>query len=143
MKEYTDHDSMACFAEAWGGQLVREIPHAGYDQIGGTHGSESQSRCLHQAATIYPCQRMRIILMYNINVPAHELHLQPQDSWVVFVVQENESNSVATRGPNKLSAKEHVSIIVDCPNPCKNFAKMGVEAYLITTTMSATKCHQA
>ncbi len=56
---------------------------------------------------------MRVVLMDNINVPAYKLHLQPKDSWAVAVVQENESNSVTIHGPNKSSAKEHVSIFVD------------------------------
>ena len=86
---------------------------------------------------------MCVVSMYDVDVPAHLPHLQPKDSWIVSIVQDNESNSVAIRGPNKSSAKEHVSIFVDCSIPCKTFDEMRVEVYLVTVTTLAAKRHWA
>jgi hypothetical protein len=85
---------------------------------------------------------MHVILMDNINVPAHQSHLQPKDSWVVSIEWENETNSITIRNPNKMNAEEHMPIFVDCPVTSKTFTKMGVEAYFIITTVPATKRYQ-
>jgi hypothetical protein len=50
--------------------------------------------------------------MNDVNIPAHQSHLQPKDSRVVSVIQENETNSVAIRNPNKTNAEEHMLIFV-------------------------------
>ncbi len=59
--------------------------------------------------------KMHVFLMNDVNVPAHQLHLQPKDSWVVSVIREDETNSVAIHNPNKMNAKEHMPIFVDRP----------------------------
>ena len=80
--------------------------------------------------------------MNNGNIPAHQLHLQPKDSWVVSIVREDETNSVAIRNPNKTNAKEHMPIFVDRPVTGKTFTEMGVEVYFITTTVPAAECRR-
>jgi hypothetical protein len=74
---------------------------------------------------------MHVISMNNVNIPAHQLHFQPKDSWVVSVVQGDETNSIAIRNPNKMNAEEHMPIFVDHPVTGKTFTKMGVEVYFI------------
>jgi hypothetical protein len=65
--------------------------------------------------------KMRVISMNDVNVPAHPSHLQPKDSWVVSVVREDETNSIAVRNPNKMNAKEHMPIFVDRPVAGKTY----------------------
>jgi hypothetical protein len=53
--------------------------------------------------------------MNNINVPAHETHLEPQHCWAVSIVRQNESDDIAVSDPHKALPKKHVTVFVHAP----------------------------
>jgi hypothetical protein len=84
---------------------------------------------------------MRVILIDNVNVPAHQWHLQLKNSCIVSIIREDETNSITICNPNKSNAKQHMLIFVDRPVTGKTFTEMVVEAYFITMTAPAAKYH--
>ncbi len=55
--------------------------------------------------------------MDDVHVPEHQLHLEPKDCWIVAVVQENESDGITIRHPNKSRTEQRMAILADCPIP--------------------------
>jgi hypothetical protein len=69
---------------------------------------------------------MQVGSMNDVNIPAHEAHLQEKNSRVVALVQLQKFNSGTVRDPDKLLPKDVVLHLVDGIIPDEAFAKMGV-----------------
>jgi hypothetical protein len=67
-----------------------------------------------------------IILMDDVNIPAHQMHLQAEDGGVGTVVGKNEFNHITVSNPHKAWAKEHVEALVNCPITGEYFTKVRV-----------------
>ncbi len=80
-----------------------------------------------------------IILMDNINIPAHQPHLKAKNSWVGTFIRKDEFNCIAVGCPFKLLSKEHMAALVDCPVTGKTLAKMIVKRNLVSTGPPSTK----
>jgi hypothetical protein len=62
-----------------------------------------------------------VVPMDDINVPAHETHLESQHGWIVAIIQLDEMSGVTICDPHKALSKEHVTILVNGPISCKTF----------------------
>ena len=55
--------------------------------------------------------------MDDVHAPAHQLQLKSKDRRIVAVVQENESDGITIRHPNKSRTEQRMAILADCPIP--------------------------
>ncbi len=56
-----------------------------------------------------------VVAMDDVHVPTHQVHLKSKDRWIIAIVQENESDSIAVGDPDKTRAEQHMTILVDGP----------------------------
>ncbi len=68
-----------------------------------------------------------IVSMDNVDISAHQTHLQAEDGWVGTVIEKDEFNCITISGPHKTLAKEHVAALVHGPIPRETFTKVRVE----------------
>jgi hypothetical protein len=75
-----------------------------------------------QAKTnIVRIDQMIVGAVNNINVPAHEAHLQAKDGLIGTILRQDKLDCVAIH-PNELSAVAHVTDFIHCPIPAETFA---------------------
>jgi hypothetical protein len=80
-----------------------------------------------------------IVSMDNVDIPAHQTHLQAEDGWVGTVIGKDKFNCIAISCPHKTLAKEHVAALVHGPIPRETFTKMRVEPNFISAAAPGTK----
>jgi hypothetical protein len=83
-----------------------------------------------------------IVLMDNINIPAHQKHLKAENSWVSTVIRKDKFDCVAVSCPYKLVSKEHMAALVDGPVTGKALTKMRVKTNLVSARPPSTESNQ-
>ncbi len=58
--------------------------------------------------------KVKVVAMLDVHVPAHEAHLEAKDRQIMAVIQKNEFRSVAICDPGEALAEAHVLAFVDC-----------------------------
>jgi hypothetical protein len=80
--------------------------------------------------------------MDNIDIPAHQLHLKVENSWVGTVIRKDEFNCVVVSRPYKSLSKEHMAALVDGPVTGEALTKMRVKMNLVSTGPPSTKSNR-
>jgi hypothetical protein len=80
-----------------------------------------------------------IISMDNIDIPANQPHLKAENSWVGTVIRKDKFDCVAVSRPYKSLSKEHMAALVDGPVTGKTLAKMRVKTNLVSVGPPSTK----
>jgi hypothetical protein len=77
----------------------------------------------------------------DVDIPAHQAHLQTQDSRVAALLRENEFDGVTVHNPNKTLRKDVMSDFVDTVVACETLAKMGVQLNFVSAAFPSTKAN--
>jgi hypothetical protein len=77
----------------------------------------------------------------DVDIPAHQAHLQTQESRVAAIIRENEFDGVTVCNPNKALSEDAMPDFVDTVVACKTFAKMGVQPYFVAAAFPSTKAN--
>jgi hypothetical protein len=77
--------------------------------------------------------------MDNIDIPAHQLHLKAENSWVGTIKGKDEFNHIAVSRPYKSLSKEHMATLVDGPVTDEALTKMRVKTNLVSAGPPSTK----
>jgi hypothetical protein len=89
---------------------------------------------------IVGADKVGVITMDNINVPAHESHLESQNGQVIaVVVGQDETDCIAICNPHKALPKQHVMVFVDSPVAGKPLSQVGIKVDFVPVTLLATK----
>jgi hypothetical protein len=64
--------------------------------------------------------------MDDVDIPAHQTHLQAKDGVVGNVLGKNEMDCITVGNPHKAFTKKHVAALVNCPITREILAQMRV-----------------
>jgi hypothetical protein len=79
--------------------------------------------------------------MNNIDIPAHQSHLQSKDSRVRTVVGHDKFNGITIRNPYKPLSKEILPTLVDGEVACESFAKVGMQPRFVATRSAGSEAN--
>jgi hypothetical protein len=81
--------------------------------------------------------------MDNINILAHESHLESQNGWVIAIVGQDEMDCITICNPHKALPKQHVTVFVNSLVAGKPLPQVGMQVDFVPATLSATKSNGA
>jgi hypothetical protein len=77
--------------------------------------------------------------MDDIDIPAHQAHLEAENRWVGTIIRKDELNRIAVGCPHESLSKEHMTTFVYCPVTSEALTQMRVKVNLVATGPPSTK----
>jgi hypothetical protein len=94
-----------------------------------------------KARPIVSVNELLIWAVNDVNIPAHQAHLQTQDSRVATIIRKNEFDGIAVRNPNKLLPEDIMPDFVDTIITYKAFTQMKVQPYFVAAAFPSSEAN--
>jgi hypothetical protein len=124
---------------AWEGWKVLGVTNKVTDELKVFFEERVKVKVSSKTGPIVCIEEITIVLMDNIDIPAHQPHLKAENSRIGTIIRKDEFDSISVSCLYKLLLKKDKAALIDQTVAGKTFTKMGVETNFITAALLCTK----